>query len=219
MAQDIKAVIFDIDGTLTTKNSWDFVTECIGVDKAFHRHLYLKLRSGEMPEHEATNAMIAMWQATGQARRSDFAAVFSKVPFRAETIATLSLLRESYNLALISGSFDLYAKIIAERLGISDYYFGTTMHWSDEDKLIDYDYIFEEEQSLRKREQLTEYCQKRDISLSQCVVGDDLNDSAMFEATGRGVYIKSPWSHEQFGANAWKKIDNLSELPVLLKGS
>ena len=217
MATGIKAIIFDIDGTLTTKNSWDFVTECFGADQAFHRELYLKLRSGEMPENEATDAMVAMWQKTGKAYKKDFKDVFGKLPFRHDAIETISKLKESYQIALISGSFDLYAEIVAERLGLDDFYFGTTMHWNKDDQLVDYDYIVEEQQSLRKLEQLRGYCDKLGISLDQCaVVGDDLNDIAMFEATGRGVYIKSPWSHEKFGASAWKKIDNLAELKALL---
>ena len=60
-ARTIKAVVFDIDGTLTEHNSWYAFTRDIGGSEAEHLAIYEGQRKGDIGLEEAKQRLLEIW--------------------------------------------------------------------------------------------------------------------------------------------------------------
>lgn len=64
MTNKLKAVIFDIDNTLTNDISWLRVTEILGASVSEHEAIFAKFLVNELPYKEAKRQLVRLWQAT-----------------------------------------------------------------------------------------------------------------------------------------------------------
>lgn len=119
-----------------------------------------------------------------------------------------------YKTCLITGSLDLYAEVIAKRLG-ADFWYANTKLVFEEDELVDFEY--ERDAGEKKLSQFLQFSAEQHLEPRECiVVGDDSNDIELFKLTGRGVVIESSISHTLEGI-AWRKIKELAELKEILE--
>ena len=214
---NIKAVIFDVDGTLTKRLSWLFLTEKLGASTDKHAEMLNGLRSGKYSLSQATKQLVNLWKDTGNANKSSFRKTFDSVPLRSESIDIINYLKNrGYLLCLITGSMDLYAKIIADKLGVQKYFWNTDLIWDNENELSSFNY--EPDQDTKKLAQLDEFINSIKISTEECaVVGDSKNDVKLFQETKHGVYLDSGIENApELEKIAWKKIKNLKELTAIL---
>lgn len=58
----------------------------------------------------------------------------------------ISYLKRSYRVCLISGSVDLYVGVVAEKLGIVDWYANTEIVWDESGNLVDFHYFADQSQ-------------------------------------------------------------------------
>lgn len=211
----IKAVIFDIDGTLSPDISWTKLTLLLGASVPDHLSMYEKFKNGTMEYDEAKKILLSLWTASGPLTKTKLQAIFDKWAIKDEAIPIFRYLKEKgYVTCLITGSVDLFAKTIAARVGADSWYANTDLIWDTSDNLVDLNY--ELKASEKKLRQLKEFCASRSLQPDECVVvGDDENDIGLFQATGKGIAVESPTS-KVLKAYAWQEINSLADLKDIL---
>jgi len=209
-----KAIIFDIDGTLSPEISWTALTRDLGASVEDHIVIYQQYKTGQTDYAGSKRQLLDLWQATGNANKGHFLSLFESWPLVPEASDVVRTLAEKYSICLITGSMDLYAQNVARKLQVADYYANTTFSWDEAGNLVDMDY--ELDQAKQKLEQFLDYCSLHSIKPEDCIiVGDSDNDIALFKASGRGVAIGSEIP-ETLGRVSWRTIQTLDELPALV---
>lgn len=204
-----KAIILDIDGTLTETVSWLAFTQGLGGDVDEHARIFDEFKNGNTTYIDAKKELITLWRATGNAKRSDVTRIFESwqvYPGVQELVAELSV---DYKVCIITGSFDLWAKTLADRLSVKDWFANTALMFDDNDEIYDMDYTLK--QAEKKLEHFEAYCAEHGLLPTECVaVGDSDNDIKLFEATGHGIAVGN--APTELLAVAEKKIVSITEL-------
>lgn len=71
-----KAVIFDMDGTLTEHNAWLSFTKALGASVEEHTKIYNDLLSGTVGLAESKQKLVALWQKTGNTTREQINRIY-----------------------------------------------------------------------------------------------------------------------------------------------
>src|SRR3989338_306828 len=213
-----KAVIFDIDGTLTEDRSWVRMTEGVGGSVLYNNKTFKNWREGKITEKETHERLISNWSLCGKGFYKDIFSILNKTPFRPDVKETIKYLKDKgYLVCAITGSFDTYAKIICEELEIPSWFAITKLIWDEDGKLIDLETVKDDEAKLKKIDFFKQYCLKNNLQHSECVpVGDSENDTDLFKLTKNGVAIRTEFEKKELEQIAWKKIDHLIQLKEIL---
>lgn len=208
-----KAVIFDIDGTLSSEVSWLALTRDLGAPAAQHVQIYADYKEGRIDYAASKEQLIGLWRATGNANEAFFTQLFEALPLDLMAEKIVQVAKTGRIVCLITGSMDLYAQIAARKLGVNQWYANTILHWDDQGNLYDMDY--ELNQADKKLEQFSRFCEEHRLDAKDCIVlGDGENDEKLFEACKRGVLIGATSGGATF---AWKKIAQLAEFEGILQ--
>ena len=211
----IKGITFDIDTTLTFEVSWYLITRKLGADPQQHSAIFSDFLENKISYADAKFRLIRLWQNTGNANKVFFSTIFNEIPLKNEAEKIISYFKsKGIIICLITGSVDLYAEMIANRLGVNYFYANTKLIWDKNEEIQDFKY--DKNQGEKKVQQFKDFCIKLHLSKKDIfVVGDDENDIELFQYTKHGVAVKSPTSHkiEKF---AWKTVTSLSELKDLV---
>lgn len=204
----MRAIIFDVDGTLAPDVSWQMITRGLGASVEKLLEIYGGYKSGELTYEPAKRAVIELWRGTGNADRDFFQQLVDSLPLDPAAERVVRAVRESGKiLCLISGSVDIYTATVARKLGIEHWYANTTLHWDAAGGLADMEY--ELNQAHKKLEQFTDFCHAQGIESYECiVVGDGENELELFKATGHGILI-GPNPSEDCRQQAWKSYQSL----------
>lgn len=115
----IKAVVFDIDGTLSPDISWTKLTLQLGHSVPHHVEIYKKFKSGKLEYNEAKKAMLSLWTASGPLDKSRLEEMFRSWVLKDDAVPIFQYLKsKNYITCLITGSMDLFAQVIAQRVGV-----------------------------------------------------------------------------------------------------
>lgn len=213
-----KAIIFDIDGTLSPEVSWLALTRDIGASVDEHIRIYEDYKAACITYEESKQQLIGLWRATGNANKVFFQKLFESWPLVPSAKQIVETARPHHVLCLITGSMDIYAEIVARKLGIEHWYANTILHWNEQEELIDMDY--ELKQAGQKLEHFTEFYKSQNLTPKDCiVVGDGENDLELFKLSGKGVLILGDEKAEEYRRYAWKVVANLRELEDILEAS
>ncbi len=215
MENNIKAVVFDIDGTLSPDISWTKLTLMLGASVPDHLAIYESFKHGQMEYEESKTALLKLWRGDGDVSKKKLENIFNEWDIKPDAKEVFDYLRaKGIRTCLVTGSVDLFAEVIAQRVGADEWYANTVLHWDEDNNLKDYDY--ERNAGDKKLAQLMEFCEKNSIDVSECIaVGDDANDVELFKATGRGIAVESSTSH-LLDSVAWKKVKDLGEIKQIL---
>ncbi|OGV97004.1 hypothetical protein A2W24_02685 [Microgenomates group bacterium RBG_16_45_19] len=210
-----EVVGFDIDETFTPSISWQMMTKGMGASVDELIRLYEALKQGKMSLTAAQDALIRVWQASGNARKSFLTKLFMRHQIYPDSLPTVQYLqKKGYRVVIISGGVDLYVKTIARRLGVADSFPNTKLLWEG-DNLIGMEY--ELDQAGKKLRQFKAYLKRVGGSRDKSVfVGDSSNDRAVMEYTGHGVLVKTPAYEAEMEKVAWKVVDRVGELRKIL---
>jgi phosphoserine phosphatase len=213
---ELKAVAFDIDGTLAPGVSWLDLTAGLGAAPERHQEIFRAFLAGEIDYPESKVQLLGLWQGTGKANKAAMTRIFSAWPLAPGAEEVIAVLKQRYRLCLITGSMSLYAEVVAARLGIDDWYANTRLDWDESGNLIDYHYV--KDQAGQKLLDLQSFCAKYGLKPEECVaVGDSDNDRAIFDATKHGVLIAATGEPStELAPHAWRTIRTLTQLPELL---
>ncbi len=210
---NIKAIIFDVDETLTDRISWYYLTEGLGADPEEHRQIFESFKNGELDYPEAKRRLIELWQATGNATKSYLTQMFQSWTIKQEAYEIIPYLKQKYQVCLISGAVDLYVQSVAEKLGITDFYANTELVWQ-EDKLVDLNYFAD--QSGKKLEHLKEYLGLNHLQMHECVaIGDGESDTQLFLNVPNSLAITAD-ENSPILQTASYRIHSLSEIQKYL---
>ncbi len=211
----IKAVIFDIDGTLVKGNSWIAITKAMDASVDHHLQFYRDMLETDGDGYEeAKKKLLDMWAKTGKNNKEFFTSLYDHIPLADGAKEIIDFLKgKGITPCLITGSTSLFAEIVAKKLGVGCYFANAMLVWDENGELVDFEYF--KDQAAKKLEQFSELCKQQNLKPEECVtVGDGVNDAKLFK-TIRGIALKSPGSGE-LEKIAWKTIGSLSELKTIL---
>ncbi len=184
-----KAIIFDIDGTLTPQTSWIAFTRDCGASVDEHLAIYHDTVDGKIGLDESKSKLLKMWQATGKTSKDHVKKMFANWPIRPEAKLVVDQFKsQGLLICLITGSVGIYAQHIAQELGIANYYANAELYFDNNKQLIDFHYTTD--QANVKLAHLNDFCVKNNLQLQDCIpVGDSNNDIEIFRQTGNGVLL------------------------------
>ncbi len=213
--EEIKAVVFDIDGTVTPHISWLAMTRDLGASVEEHERIFRDFVENRISYETTKDELVKLWRETGNATRAELENIFESWPVFPEAQELISFLSgKGLHVAFITGSMNLYAKTIAEKFSIPDYYANGELVFDSAGNLTDFHY--HRDQSGKKLEHLFEFCEKRAVKPHNIVaVGDGENDIGLFTETERGIMV-GDYRPETLKNVAWKEADNLFEVKELL---
>ncbi len=207
-----KAVVFDIDGTLSPDASWLALTRDLGAPVEQHMQIYADYKNGKIDYSASKTRLIELWRATGNANKTFFVQLFDALPLDPAAKKVVEVAKTGRIVCLITGSMDLYAETVARKLGIDKWYANTTLHWDDAGNLVDMDY--ELNQAAKKLEQFGEFCGLHSLEAQDClIVGDGENDELLFKVCKRGVLLRG---NPETQTHAWKRIAQLADFEQIL---
>jgi HAD superfamily phosphoserine phosphatase-like hydrolase len=209
-----KAVIFDIDNTLTENVSWLKITELIGASVASHEDIFRRFSDGVLPYEQAKRQLIDLWRATGKAQKSHWEALFQNWSLVEDARLVVDYLqKKDYETVLITGSIDLFAEGIARELHVDRWYANTATQWDASGELADFQYV--KDQAAQKLVHLERFCDEMEIKETECVaVGDGENDTEVFRVTEHGIAVGQ--SSSALDNVAWKHVNELADLMDIL---
>lgn len=212
---EIKAIVFDIDGTLTPDISWLAMTRDLGASVDKHQEIFKAFKESKISYEASREQLIKLWQDTGNATYPKIKNIFENWSIFPEAKELISFLhdKELY-VAFITGSMNLYAEVVAQKFSVLDYYANGNLIFDNNEKLVDFH--FPHNESIKKLEYLFEFCEKRSLKPNNIItIGDSENDVGLFSETKRGIMvgIEKPKALEKV---AWKQADNLLKVKELL---
>jgi HAD superfamily phosphoserine phosphatase-like hydrolase len=215
----IKAVIFDIDGTLTPQNSWTAFTRDIGGSVEEHLAIYSDHINGKIGLDKSKELLLKLWQDTGKANKQHIESVFKTWLVRNDAKELIDWLKSNgYAICLITGSVGVYAKYMAQKLGVKYYYSNAELYFDDDGELVDFHYTAN--QAEVKLEQFGEFCKLMSLRASDCAaVGDGDNDIGLFRLTKNGILVNHNKVSNELRNSAWKTVSNLIEVKDLLQAN
>lgn len=159
----IKAIILDIDGTLTNNISWLKITELLGASVQEHERIFSQLTSSQLTYAESKQQLVNLWTSTGNANKDFLTEVFNNWSLKDGAHDLIRYFNEAnIPTVLITGSVDLFAERIASILGVGYFYANTDLVWDNDGNLIDFNY--ERNQASKKVKQFNEFIDKIGIS-------------------------------------------------------
>lgn len=211
----IKAVILDLDQTLTTdKASWIQFTELIGADSSIHIQLYEDFKSGKITYDFAKKELIKLWKETGRTDKQYIKSLFNKIQYRPNVNKYIKYLQSKYRLCLISGAMDVFVEVVSEDLSIKDYYASTKLLFDENDELIDLDYKLS--RGEEKLEFLFDFCKRSGLSPKECAaIGDGESDVPIFDEVGLPIlFIAKETTNDlmskyPYQLKDWKEIQQI----------
>jgi phosphoserine phosphatase len=209
----IKAVVLDIDNTLTNDVSWLKATELLGGSVDEHIAIFDKFSKKELPYETAKAQLIRLWQATGNNTQSFWQDMFSDWPLKDDAQQLVDyFLTHNLKVTLITGSFDIFAAAIATKLGISSWHANTETVWGTDGTLIDFHYV--RDQAAQKLVHFRQFIQQNNIDAAECmVIGDGDNDIELFKITGHGIAVGK--NNQALLDVSWKFVDRLAEIKAI----
>lgn len=189
----MKLAFIDIDETLTPKgvNSWVETTKAVdgSVDELLSS--LGRLLSGEITTEESIGEVVSNWTRKGRATREVIEQAAKDIELVDDAQDFTQGLRElGYEPILLTGSMNVYAGVIASRLGVETYLFNSELTFDEEGNLAHMTY--DPDQAIKKLEQAKRLAEQRGVKQEDCIaVGDGSNDIKLFEWVGRGFAVAS----------------------------
>ncbi len=203
-----KLIVLDLNKTLIHENSWLDLNMAMGVTAAEDETLMKWAEEGVISDVTGQSILCEIYKKRGDVSRDAIWKVisaYSYLPGAKDTVT--KLIKDGYQIALISGAMDILVQSVAKELGVH--------HWRAANT-----FIFNENNMLtaiksapndveHKVTMLKEICTELNINPSECAaVGDGANDIGLFELTGHGV----TFAGSKIEASAEHVIDNLADL-------
>ncbi len=205
----IKAVAFDVDGTLIDFSLWGALNELFGYSASDQLELERLYVRGQLPYHAVIDRMTESYRKkTPRPTRKDIDRVCSSFRFLPDAEEVVRVIGAQYPLALVSSGHEEYVFRVAERLGIKHRYAHTRFQYSPEGAFESIYCPIEVSERRAKVEALMDFGAQVGASLSQIVfVGDSVNDFEAFRDTGHGILIGT--STEEMRGAAWRQISSI----------
>lgn len=185
-----KLIVFDLNKTLIHENSWLDLNMAMGVTGAEDALLMQWAEEGVITDVVGQAILCEIYKKRGDVSHDAIWKVISAYTYLPGAKDTVTkLIKDGYQVALISGAMDILVQSVAKELGVH--------HWRAANSFIFNDAnMLERIESApndvaHKVEMLKEICAELNIEPAECAaIGDGANDIGLFELTGHGVTFK-----------------------------
>lgn len=208
----IKAVIFDLDGTLTPVHSvWQYIHERLGTWEDQGLVSLQAFLAGQITYREFADRDVGSWIGVTRATMED---IVSEIPLReGAVIAATELKQRGIRMAILSSGLDLLAEPVAERLGM-DLCVANGLGFTDG--------IVDGSVRIRvpwhgKPDQLPHICRALGVEPDEtAMVGDGVGDAPLFPMVRLGVAFNAGPEVEARADIAIQSENVRSLVPALL---
>jgi phosphoserine phosphatase len=204
-----KAIVFDIDETLTDFVSWISLTQDLGESIEKHSKIYSDLVSNMISLVEAEKAIISNWNNSKPLTKETITSIISKWKYRDHALKMIQKLKKEYIVVFISGAIQPFYDKVCQEFGITQRYNLNEFHYK-KNILSRIKYTPVKKNAFRK------FLNNNSLKANQVVVvGDGDNDIDMFTKAGYSfLFSKSNNSHLEKYCD--KVIKSFKELELLL---
>ena len=177
----IKLVVFDLDNVIIDGEAIDEIGKLANVEEDIAA-ITEKAMQGEIDFETSIKDRVQLLEGTSIEEIEKVADELPLMPGACDTIARLK--EEDLDVAIISGSFDVVADKVKDKLGVDTVY---TNSFTVEDGKLTGE-VTGPLVSCSKLDVLNDHVEKAGISLDEVVaVGDGANDISMIESAGCGI--------------------------------
>ena len=207
-----KLLCFDLDGTLTPHSTWEAFNTRLGISKEDDQRLFGLYKEGNLDYKDWTKELVRLYKEHPLVTKEDITEVASSVALHTDVSEVINSAKaKGYHVVILSGAIDVMVQPIAQKLGVEDWFAANKAVFNENNELIDI------EDSGHERDAkvflLKDFCAKNNYELSNVIaVGDGGNDAEIFKVI-KGILVGN---NKELAPLAWKQINNLSELEVLL---
>lgn len=205
----IKLIVFDLDNVIIDGEAIDEIGKLMDVQDQIIE-ITEKAMQGDVDFETAIKERVKLLKG---ASIEDIKKISDEMPLMKGAEETIAALKEKgYKVATISGSFDIVANSIKEKLGL-DYAFSN--------KLLEEDGILTGEVSGplvegSKYDVLCKLVKDENITLEECVaVGDGANDISMIEAVKLGIAFNAKPALKEIADKVIDNKDLMEIIPLL----
>lgn len=186
-ATNIKLICFDMDGTLIENNKWYDLNIAMGIAPDEDYSMYTSYSQGELPYEEWIRKLESFYKGAPLNSKNHIVSVLQDFTLQSGAEGVVSYLHGSgFKTALITGSFDVTAKAVAQVLNI-EYVFANTECVFDERGVFSR-LQSKGDETLSKLKMFEELCLSLGLQPNECaMVGDGGNDLSIFDLTGNGI--------------------------------
>jgi HAD superfamily phosphoserine phosphatase-like hydrolase len=211
---DIKAVAFDVDGTLITGSVWAKLHALFRISSDEHSRVFERYIEGMATFADWTRSLERAY-LEHPAHRPELEELGRRFDFVPGAPKVVAALRGRYPLALSSSGFDTYVFPVAEALGITHAYAYSVLTYGADERFSGIRFARPEGERDAKVEDVKEFCAAEGILPGEVAfVGDSVNDLLAFEYTGHGILVGE--GSKDLKEAAWKRVTELSELLDIL---
>ncbi len=180
-----KLVAFDLDGTLIQMETLDELAKAAGVYEEVKKITKMAME-GKMSFKEALARRVKLLKNLPVEEVEKLKRRIEFTPGVQDLVKELK--KAGFVTAIITGGFDVFAKHVAEKLGIEYVYANRLIVRKG---VLTGEFKGEIVSAQSKLKALTEIAKKEGISLSECVaVGDGANDVFILKSSGLGIGYK-----------------------------
>jgi HAD superfamily phosphoserine phosphatase-like hydrolase len=210
-----KAVVIDIDGTLTAADSLTATSAELGMPVEELVRLSYGCHTGQIPYAQARHLLLERWSASGPVSQTRLDTLFHRLPLRPDAPHLIERVHAlGLPVALVSSSMSLYARIVADRLGVGESYANVQLSFDANGILADLSFTLDTV-GLKHR-QLLDFCSRHHLLPGEVMaIGDADNDVALFTATGNGVLLAEE-AVGDLADRAWQVVPTLTRAAELL---
>ena len=177
----IKLVVFDLDNVIIDGEGIDEIGKLVNIEDQIAA-ITEQAMQGEIDFETSIKKRVGLLKG---ASTEDIKTLANEMPLMKGAKETVSTLKENgFDVAIISGSFDIIADTIKEKLDVDNVFTNT---------LVEKDGVLTGEVtgplvSGSKLDVLSEFIEEAGYSLDECVaIGDGANDISMIESAGYGI--------------------------------
>ena len=207
-----KLVVFDMDDTLISSNTWLNFNTFMGLSPEEDYELYLQFSRKEITYKQWTDLLVQKYtQKPTTAEVEEALSDFTLNVGAKEAVKAAQSV--GCTTVLLTGSFKHTADMVAKLLGI-DYVYANTQCTYDENGIYS-GFISGGDEKTAKLILLQEHCATHNLKITDCVtVGDGANDIPLFLETKCGVTFEESSAEAKNAAHFL--INDLTELPDVL---
>lgn len=215
MNTEIKAVAFDVDGTLISSSVWHALHELFGLSRDDNRKEQERYVRGDISFRERMQSLDrAFLAASPLPHKGEVSGVLADFQFldgAAETVAALS----ARPLAVISSGFREYVAPVARALSIPHAYSYIHLHFHEDGAYGGMRFPIDEDELRAKVDALLDFGKKTGAAPHEIAfVGDSSNDLEAFKHTGRGILVGE--GTPELRAAAWRQVGAISDILAIL---
>lgn len=177
----IKLVVFDLDNVIIDGEAIDEIGKLGNVETQI-AEITEQAMQGELDFETSIKERVKLLKGISLEEVKKLAVELPLIKGAEETIKTLK--DKDFELAIISGSFDLVVEPLKEKLDV-DYVFVNSL--SEEDGVLTGE-VTGPLVSKSKLDVFSEFIKDKDVSIEECAaIGDGANDVSIIEAAGLGI--------------------------------